>query len=239
MPQNSLEGHADLGFDSEFNQLHFLILEMGGLVLEQTKNAIDSVFSLNSAELVTIFSRELEVDRMEIDLDERIISLISRRSLLARDLRVTMAFSNIITDLERAGDEACRIANYSQNISERAQITPSKDLIRDIRSMGTLTLNLLEKAITAFDSLDSNLAERLIRDEQELDNEFKSSLRRLTTFVLEDARNVGHIVDITLVLRSLERIGNYAQNVGDNIIYLVQGIDVRKQADEECSKNLS
>lgn len=228
-PMGALEGHADLGYDSDLSQLHLLILEMGGLVIDQTRLAVQSFKPKDRKSAKAVIDREHEIDRMEVDLDDRIVSLISRRGPVARDLRITMAFSKIITDLERAGDEAARIAAQTISAGDHTSTTPSKELVRDIRSMGKLALHSLEKAMKALDQLNPKLAAELLQDDQELSSEFKSSLRRLTTFVLEDARNVGHVVDITLAIKSLERVGDYAQNIAEYVIYLVNGIDVRQQ----------
>lgn len=228
-PVDALEGHADLGYDSDLNQLHILIMEIRGLVMDQTRLAVQSFKPKDAKSAETVIDHEHELDRMEVDLDDRIVSLISCRGPIARNLRITKAFSKIITDLERAGDEAARIATQTIAATNHSRTSPSKELVRDITLMGKLALNSLEKAMKAFDLFNPKLAAELLQDDQEMNSEFKSSLRRLTTFVLEDARNVGHVVDITLTIKSLERVGDYAQNIAEYVIYLVNGIDVRQQ----------
>ena len=225
----SLEGHADQRFDGDLNTLHLQILEMGGLVINQCQLALDALLTYESVAAQTVLAREPRVDAMEVSVDNRVIEIIGRHGPVSKDLRVTMAFSKIVVDLERIGDEAARIAHSVEFITDGNHSKPGKNQMRDIVSMGKLSLGLLDRALESFDTLDAKLAESLLNSNQELDAEFESALRHLTTFVLEDARNLGHTINITLVLKALERIGAHARNIAEYVIYLVHGVNVRHE----------
>ncbi len=224
-----MEGHTVHRFDGELNNLHMLILEMGGLVLDQVRQSIVAVTEKNIAAARLVIQREPEVDGLEVKIDEENIIVIAKRCPVAKDLRITTAVSKAVTDLERIGDEAARIANQALQLYGSDTSDPSTHLLRDIKTMGNLSLRMLQDALDIFDTFDVARARVLARGNVELDEEFQSSLRRLATFVLEDARNVGHTINVTLIIKALERIGEHARNMAEYVIYLVNGEDVRHQ----------
>jgi len=225
----TLEGHADQRFDGELSSLHLHVLEMGGLALDQSRIALQAILGLNKELAKKVLEREPDVDSMEDSIDNSIVDLITKRGPVSRDLRITMAFSKVVVDLERIGDEAARVAYIVESLSDENQPKPAKNQMRDISTMGKLALGMLETAMTSFSELDTDLAETLLNADEELDAEFQSSLRHLTTFLLEDARNLGHTINITLVLKSLERLGAHAGNIAEYVIYLVHGVNVRNE----------
>lgn len=222
-----LEGHTVQRYDGELNQLHLLVVEMGGLALDQTRLALKALKDKDLELAHQVLEREHQVDELELKSDDEIVSVIARRAPVARDLRVIMAFSKAVTDLERVGDEAARIAIITQNMFDNKRSAPSKHLMRDIKTMGKLAAGMLEEALYVFDVLELDRATALARGDFELDAEFQSSLRRLSTFVLEDARNVGHTINVTLILKALERIGDHARNLAEYVIFLICGEDIR------------
>jgi phosphate transport system protein len=222
-----MEGHTVQRYDGELNHLHLLVLEMGGLVLDQVRLAINALKNEDLANTNIVLDREHKVDELEIKIDEELVSVLARRSPMARDLRILMSFSKAVADLERVGDEAARIAHLTAVMIENNRSFPGIQLMRDVQTMGALAVNLFERSLDIFDTLQITSAEELIRNHSELDAEFRSSLRRIATFVLEDARNVGHAINITLVIKALERIGDHARNLVEYVIYLVNGEDVR------------
>ena len=140
-----------------------------------------------------------------------------------------MAFSKTTTDLERVGDEAARIAGIIEEMYETGRSHPSGQLMRDVYKMGALVTHMLQRALGIIDGLNAGDAEEMAKGHQELDAEFRSSMRRLSTFVLEDARNVGHAIYITLIIKALERIGDHARNLAEYVVYLMSGEDIRHQ----------
>lgn len=222
-----MEGHTVRRYDGELSNLHYLVLEMGGLVIDQTRRAMDALRNKDPKAAREVIEREAQVDALELRADDEIVSLLARRGPMARDLRIVVALSKTVTDLERVGDEAARIAYVITSIYEGSKSGPSKALLRDVRSMGKLAVQKLQDGLEVIDTLDDRKAEVLLEADGELDEEFQASLRRLTTFVLEDARNVGHAINITLVLKALDRIGEHAGNLAEYVVFLVRGQDVR------------
>jgi phosphate transport system protein len=227
--QQPTEGHTVVRYDGELNSLHMLMLEMGSLVLDQVRSALKALKGEDLAIARQVLIREHRVDELEIKADDEIVSVIARRGPVARDLRIIMAFSKTITDLERVGDEAARIASIIEEMYETDRSHPSGQLMRDVHVMGALVTNMLDKALGIIDGLNAEDAEIMAKGHQELDAEFRSSLRRLTTFVLEDARNVGHAIYITLIIKALERIGDHSRNLAEYVVYLTSGEDIRHQ----------
>ncbi|MEZ5729296.1 MAG: phosphate signaling complex protein PhoU [Burkholderiaceae bacterium] len=174
-----------------------------------------------------VIRREATVDRLELRLDDDVWWEVGRRNPVARDLRAVMAFSKAVADLERIGDEAARIAHVAVDIYGSDRARPDPALLRDVATMGHLAVGMLREAVRLFDSLDAPEARKVLERNTDLDAEFRSSLRRLSTFVLEDARNIGHAVNAVVVLKSLERIGEHARGLAQYVIYLVRGEDVR------------
>lgn len=225
----TLEGHADQRFDGELHALHLNVLEMGSLALDQSRVALQALMGLNKDLAKKVLDREPTVDSMEDRIDNSIVDLMTKRGPVSRDLRITIAFSKIVVDLERIGDEAAKIAHIVESLSDENQPKPAKNQMRDISNMGKLALGMLDTAMRSLSELDAELAETLLNTDQDLDMEFQSSLRHLTTFVLEDARNLGHTINITLMLKSLERLGAHAGNIAEYVIYLVYGVNVRDE----------
>jgi phosphate transport system protein len=222
-----LEGHTLHSFDADLNNIHMMIVEMAGLVLDQTREALFS-FNEQDFEIVNlVIEREHQVDAYEKKIDEEIVVVTARRSPVAKDLRTILSLSKSVTDFERIGDEAAKIAHITKEIFDNERADPSVHLMRDVTTMGDIALDMLQTAVSALDTIELEKAEALVENHFELDIEFQSSLRRLTTFILEDSRNVGHTISIVLILKALERIGEHARNIAENIVFLVKGTDVR------------
>ncbi len=219
----SLEGHANQFFDGELNHLHLLMIEMGTLTLKQSQLALHALLKQDFKSAQEALDREIEVCTLANKADEKIVELIGKHSPISVDLRITLAFCKTGTDLKRIGDEAVRIAHIAINLYDGNRQEPGANQLRDIKTMGKMATQYLDQALQAFDTLDAYDAEKLLICKQEMDEEFQSSLRRLATFVLEDARNVGYIINATLVIKALERIGEYAQNLAEYVIFLDKG----------------
>lgn len=227
---SQLEGHTVQRYDGELNNLHLRVVKMGGLAVDQLKLALRALQEKDLQAAETVIQREHEIDEMEIATDDEIITVIAKRSPVARDLRVVMSISKAITDLERVGDEAARVAHLAHDIYGSERSVPSQQLLRDVATMGRVALDMLEEAVHSFDRLDLERARRIAANHGELDQEFQSCLRRLATFLLEDARNVGHTIQAVLAVKALERIGDHARNIAEYVVYLVSGEDIRHQA---------
>ena len=217
--------HLSTQFDSELNTVSTRVMELGGLVEEQIRQAIAALsqFSLEAADRVDALERR--VNTMEVEIDHELITIIARRQPTARDLRLLMAFSKAIANLERMGDEAERMARMVRSIIESgtARALPSGDL----RVAADLAAGLLRKALDAFARLDTRAALAILKEDDLIDREFDGFMRKLITYMMEDPRTISPSLDLLFLAKAIERIGDHSKNIAELIIYLVQGKDVR------------
>lgn len=233
----STEGHTVRRYDGELNHLHYLVLELGSLVLSQVRDAVEALSRRDVALAQTVLDRENAVDLGEVNADAEIVQLIARRCPVGGDLRLVFAVAKSITDLERIGDEAVKVATLGLHLfgAETGGADPNRLLLRDIASMAALALKHLECGLQMIDSWDEEKALALIRAHQSLDEEFQAGLRRLMTFVMEDARNIGFAVNIVLIIKALERIGDHARNLAEYVVYQVRGEDIRHRVEHHAA----
>ena len=217
--------HLSTQFDSELNGVSSKVMEMGGLVEEQIMLAIQSLsaFSVDLANQVT--NNESRVNMMEIDIDRDLSSIIARRQPTARDLRLLIAISKTTANLERAGDEADKIARMVKSIihSGSARSIPSADL----RLAADLASNQLRKSLDSFARLDTTMAVGILKEDDIIDKEFDGFVRKLITYMMEDPRTISASLDLLFVAKAIERIGDHAKNIAEVVIYIVKGADVR------------
>ena len=217
--------HISAQFDTELNAVSSRLMELGGHVESQIHQAIYALsqFSVESAEQVLLI--EEKVNAMEVEIDRDIASIIGRRQPTARDLRFLMAISKTTANLERAGDEASKIARMVKSIiaSGAARQLPTSDL----RVASDLAAGLLRKALDAFARLDTQAAVSILKEDDLIDQEFDGFVRKLITYMMEDPRTISASLDLLFVAKAIERIGDHAKNVAELIIYIVKGADVR------------
>ena len=223
------DGHTVKSFNDEMNQLHQHVMQVGELVRDQLKRAVDSLEQEDAESAREVIERDQLVNDLDIEVDDEIVHIIAKRQPMAKDLREIMTVSKIVTDLERCGDEARKIAMLCVHFYDHNTTSPSDVIVRDIVKLSEFVDDMLDKAIRAYDDLDLDLALEVIRMDIDLDTEFKCCLRRLSTFIMEDSRVVGHVVETVLGLRALERIGGHAKNIGGYVVFLVKGKDVRHE----------
>ncbi len=222
------EGHIFKRYDGELNYLHHLVLEMGGLVASQVQDALEAFKSRDPVLAQKVVDLDGEVDRLEVNADDEIVQLLAKRCPVSSDLRLVIAVSKSVSDLERIGDEAVRIAGLViQLFGERRLGDPNSKMLRDVDRMGCMALLSLRQAVEVFDVWDEAKALRVIATHREMDDEFQSDLRHLLTYVLEDTRNIGYAIGVVLVIKALERIGHHAQNLAEYAIFQVRGEDIR------------
>ena len=223
------DGHTVKSFNDEMNQLHQHVMQVGELVRDQLKRAVDSLEQEDAESAREVIERDQLVNDLDIEVDDEIVHIIAKRQPMAKDLREIMTVGKIVTDLERCGDEARKIAMLCVHFYDHNTMSPSDVIVRDIVKLSEFVDDMLDKAIRAYDDLDLDLALEVIRMDIDLDTEFKCCLRRLSTFIMEDSRVVGHVVETVLGLRALERIGGHAKNIGGYVVFLVKGKDVRHE----------
>jgi len=227
MSDPHIEGHTLKRFDGELNHLHYLVLEMGALVLAQVRNALTAFKTRDIPLAQKVVTQDGDVDRLEVQADAEIAKLIARRCPVGTDLRMVIAVSKSVSDLERIGDEAVRMAGLVMQLFGEKSSDPNSQLVRDVCRIGSLALTSLQQAVEIFDVWDEEKARQVIDKHREMDQEFQSELRRLLTYIMEDPRNIGFAINVVLAIKSLERICHHAQNVAEYVIFQVKGQDVR------------
>jgi len=227
---DATEGHTFKRYDGELNHLQYMVLEMGGLVLNQVREALAAFKSRDLALAHKVATRDSEVDRLEVEADTEIVKLIAQRGPVGSDLRLVMAVSKSISELERLGDEAVKIASLVAQMFGNESSDPNYQLLRDINIMGGMALNSLKNALEVFDLWDEEKALTVIKHHRDMEEEFESSLRRLMTYIMEDSRNIGFAINVVLVIKALERIGHHAQNLAEYVVFQVKGEDIRHQS---------
>ena len=223
--------HISSEFNEELEALRRSTLEMGGLVEEQLASALKFFASQDSSLLSDIETIEQKINAAEIDLDDQVESLIVRRQPIASDLRLVLAVSKIVRDLERVGDELEKVGRLSLESLDSADGVG----ITEIQRIAEQVAKMLSESLTAFARLDLDLARDIFERERKVDKVYQSALRSLATFMIEDPRNIGSVLNIVWIARSLERVGDHATNIAEYVIYLVQGVDVRHPSINENS----
>jgi len=217
--------HLSTQFDSELTSVSSQVMEMGGLVESQIRQAIYSLAQFNMEASEQVSANESRVNAMEIEIDHALSSIIARRQPTARDLRLLIAISKTTANLERVGDEAEKIARMVRSIiqSGAPRSLPSLEL----RVAADLASGLLNKALDAFARLDVNAAVAILKEDDLIDREFDGFVRKLVTYMMEDPRTISPSLDLLFLAKAIERIGDHSKNIAEFIIYVVKGEDVR------------
>lgn len=217
--------HLSTQFDTELSAVSSRVMELGGLVESQIRQAIYALskFSVEVANQVT--AAEARVNAMEIEIDRELSIIIARRQPTARDLRLLIAISKTTANLERVGDEAEKIARMVRSIigSGAPRSLPSLEL----RVASDLASGLLRKALDAFARLDTQAALSILKEDDLIDQEFDGFVRKLITYMMEDPRMISPSLDLLFLAKSIERIGDHSKNIAEFTIYVVKGADVR------------
>jgi phosphate transport system protein len=217
--------HLSTQFDADLNALSARLMEMAGLVESQTRGAIEALTHFNTEVADRVIAAEERVNAMEVQIDRELSSIIGRRQPTARDLRLLMAISRMTANLERAGDEAQKIARMVKSMiaSGSARALPVSELHVAVE----LAAGLLRKSLDAFARLDTKAAVDILKEDDMIDREFGGFVRKLVTYMMEDPRMISPSLDLLFVAKAIERIGDHAKNIAESIIYVVKGTDVR------------
>ena len=219
--------HLSTQFDSELSGISTRVLEMGGLVESQVAQAVFALTHFNGEIASEVLTKEEIVNAMEIEIDRDLQSIIARRQPTARDLRLLIAISKTIANLERVGDEAARIARTVQRLINTGVSSRLRLPVNDLAFESELAIALLRKALDAFARLDVDKALEVLKQDDQIDQEFEGLMRKLITFMMEDPRTISSSIDLVFVAKAIERVGDHAKNLAEVIIYVVKGMDVR------------
>lgn len=217
--------HVSTQFGDELSSLRTHVLEMGGLIETQISAAIDAYRSGEITNVKQIVETDQKVNGYEKTIDDDCAQLIAKRQPTASDLRLVFGIIKIVTDLERTGDEAKKIAKGVRRIHKSGQM-PSQYGI-GVRHIAESALTMVRDALDAFARLDVELAEKIIRADDDVDTEFKSIVRQLITHMMEDPRTITTSIDIIGIARAVERIGDHAKNIAEHVVFIVEGRDIR------------
>ena len=219
--------HLSTQFDAELSAVSTRVLEMGGVVESQVERAVFALTSFSSEIASEVLVNEERVNATEVEIDRELSTIIARRQPTARDLRLLIAISKTIANLERVGDEAARIARTVQRLVNSGVSSRLRLPVNDLVYESYLGVAQLRRALDAFARLDVDRAVEVLRKDDLIDQEFEGLMRKLITFMMEDARTISSSIDLIFVAKAIERVGDHAKNLAEQVIYIVKGTDVR------------
>jgi phosphate transport system protein len=224
MDANDITDHISSRFNKDLEDLRNSVLKMGGLVETQLSKAITAITSGDSALGLKVAKDDYKVNNLEVNIDEECSRILATRSPTAGDLRLIVAIIKTITDLERIGDEAEKIGFLA---SKLAVMDRPADSYRELKNLGNHVLQMVRDAMNAFARLDVDASYAVLREDEDVDQEYEAIARQGITFMMEDPQNIKRVMNVTWVARALERIGDHAKNICEYVIYMVEGRDVR------------
>ncbi|QTH65153.1 phosphate signaling complex protein PhoU [Psychrosphaera ytuae] len=230
----NLNKHISGQFNVELEQIRNDVLKMGGLVEQQLTNALNAVNNFDHDLAKQVLENDIHVNKMEVKIDEACTRIIAKRQPAASDLRLVLAIIKTITDLERIGDEAERIARVALESFNKAQ----QEFLVSMDNMGRKATTMLHDVLDAFARMDVDAAFEVHQSDKALDKEYEGITRQLMTYMMEDPRSIPKVMDVLWSVRSLERIGDRCQNISEYIIYFVKGKDVRHTSEDDIKENV-
>jgi len=229
--------HISKAFEADLDTTRTRVLQMGGLVEAQILAAIQAFVSGDAAQIAQVIENDKRVNGYEVAIDGACNHIVVRRQPAASDLRLIMAISKIVTDLERIGDEAEKIARMAKRIHEgggqHAQRFPA------VRHAAQIAIKMLRHALDSFARLDAASAADTLKEDPTIDDEFRSVLRQLITYMMEDPRTISTALEIVWVAKAIERIGDHAKNIAEQVIYIVKGTDVRHTSFADIEREIA
>lgn len=227
--------HISQQYNIELDDIRTHLAEMGGMAERQVNDAIAALIEADLEKAEHVVRNDNAVNNMEMSIDEECIRILARRQPAASDLRLVIAVTKAITDLERVGDEASKIARQAIALS-REGASPRGYV--EVRHIGGHVSSMLHEALDAFARLDVDMALKVVKTDKLVDIEYGTAMREMITFMIEDPRSITRVLNIMWSLRALERIGDHARNIAQYVVYLVKGEDVRHDSLEEIQEQL-
>lgn len=224
--------HISRQFSQELEALKTHLMDMGGLVEKQVQDATRSLLDADTALAQRVVANDRNVNDMQISIDDECTLVLVRRQPAASDLRLVLAVIRATSDLERIGDEASKIARNALELIEND--SGNRGFV-EVRLISEHVCRMVRDSLTSFAHFDTDLALKVVREDEDVDSEYRSAMRSLMTFMMEDVRAISAVLSIMWMLRSLERIGDHASNLAEYVIYLVKGLDVRHQDIDEVA----
>lgn len=233
MESADLTDHISRRFNKDIEDLRNNVLTMGGVVEAQLARAISAIVTGDSELGLQVAEDDYKVNELEVSIDEECSRILATRAPAAGDLRLIVAIIKTITDLERIGDEAEKIGFLA---SKLAGMDRPSDSYRELKTLGTHVSHMVRDAMNAFARLDVDDAFEVVREDEDVDQEYNAIQRQCITFMMEDPRSIKRVMNVTWTARSLERIGDHAKNICEYVIYMVRGRDVRHTGISDASE---
>lgn len=226
--------HTSTQFDADMEAIRSSVLAMGGMVERQITRSMEALSSGDLDLVAQVIQDERQINAMQVDVDQQCSHIIVRRQPAARDLRAVLTVMQIMNDLERIGDEAKKIALKAQQVHSAERLT----LIRynEIRHVSDLAHRMLQLALDAYARLDLAAAAEVVTRDEQVDNEFRSILRQLISYMMEDPRTISPALEVIFIAKSIERIGDHAKNIAEYVVHVVKGKDMRHATPEEMQR---
>lgn len=225
--------HISKQFNDELEKLRADFTKMGELVARQTQDAVASLLNQDASLAQSVLDLDRKTNDAERRIDQECVQIIALRQPAAIDLRLIISITRAVVDLERIGDEASRVAKQTIDLVQSDSGTKG---LKEIRHTGELVIEMLNLALEAFNNSDAELAYKVVKFDLDVDQEYQSAMRSLITFMMEDSRAISNVLKAIWVLRSLERIGDHACNLAEQLIYQVSGTDVRHMDNTEIKQ---
>lgn len=222
--------HIFKEYDAELERVRSKVLEMGGLVENQIGDAVASLVNPDLVLAQAVVKKDHQVNALEVQIDEESSQIIARRQPAAGDLRMILMIIKTITDLERVGDEAAKIARFAISIHEANRAWTTK--FSEIKSMAKVVQDMIRMALDAFARSDANKVNEIAKMDELVDEQYQSTIRQLITFMLEDPRTISMSLEVMFMAKALERIGDHAKNISEYVVYMVEGKDIRHIHDD-------
>jgi phosphate transport system protein len=235
MEKSDLSHHILSRYNEDLERVRTQVLQMGGLVEEQFKRAIEALIEGDSRGGEEVARNDHKVNAMEVAIDDDCSRILATRSPAASDLRLIVAVIKTITDLERMGDEAEKIGYIGSRL---ATMERPSDRYREIKHIGRLVADMVHGALDAFARMDADAAVAVAKQDRSVDDEYEAIQRQCITFMMEDPRSIRRALDVLWVTRAIERIGDHAKNICEYVIFMVHGKDVRHVSLEDVEKHL-
>ncbi len=231
------EDHTVRSYDQELDQLSVNLLELGGLVMDQTERAVAALTRRDDALAGTVIEREKEVNAYDTRIEEMALNVLAKRAPVGTDLRTVLAMLKAGTDLERAGDEAKKIAKVARSLTER-KVPPTPALVSRVESMTGQITDMLRDVLSALDDSDEALAVNVALGDKQVDKEYRAALATMHEYLKGEQRDLQYVADAIIVLKALERIGDHAKNIAKYVVFVVQGRDVRHIKAKQLKKEM-
>ncbi|WP_373777457.1 phosphate signaling complex protein PhoU [Glaesserella sp.] len=229
--------HISSHFNQELESVRTEVMQMGGLVEQQLSIIQQSLNQGDAAHLIDVIDGDSHINDFEVRIDDHCQTIIARRQPAAGDLRFVLAVTRVIVDLERIGDELKKIAKYLNDLLQNNRISATG--LYDTHRLVEMTEQMLRRALDAFARLDESAILEIAESDRKLDTDYRNQSRILISYMIEDPRSISTWIDVMMINKAIERVGDHAKNIAEHVVYLVRGIDIRHKQLEQLKQDLA